>query len=85
MVFMSPRAVDYIKIELRLLLAIPTTTRWNSVYDAVCRLKTSFENREKRAALDQVCNTEIFQVFLMIFMLCLNTFFNCKIFIIFNG
>ena len=57
MFFRSPQAADCIKIELGLLLVIPTTPCWNSVYDAVCRLKTCFENREKRAALDRVCNT----------------------------
>ena len=56
MFFRSPQAADCIKIELGLLV-IPITTRWNSVYDAVCRLKTCFENREKRAALSRVCNT----------------------------
>ena len=58
MFFRSHQAADCIKIKLGLLLVILTTTRWNSVYDAVCRLKTCFENREKRAALDRVCNTQ---------------------------
>ena len=55
--FRSAQAAHCIKIELGLLLLIPITTSWKSVYDAVCRPKICFEIREKRAALDRICNT----------------------------
>ena len=89
MFFRSAQAADCIKIELGILLAIPTTTRQNSFYDAVCQLKTCFKNHEKCAALDLLCNTLNLPAFshgkFMISMLCLDTFFNCKIFIVFEG
>ena len=51
----SPQASDVIKDELGKPFIVPGDTRWNSLYDAVCRLNKIIESKE--SALKKVCNT----------------------------